>query len=175
MLLTDARGPGRFDAGGDLVTLEEQDRSQWVRMMIDEGIRLVTAALESSAPGPYQVQAAIAAVHAEARTAEETDWPQILALYDVLATNEPGAMVVLNRAVAVAMVHGTDSALGQLAALARDPRMARHHRFHAVRAHLLERAGRVAEAVDAYRLAARLTTSVPEQRCLTDRAERASG
>ncbi|MEP6632411.1 MAG: sigma-70 family RNA polymerase sigma factor [Lapillicoccus sp.] len=172
MLLTDARRAGRLDADGELVTLADQDRSRWDRSLILEGVALVEQALSTSAPGPYQVQAAIAAVHAEAPTAAETDWPQILALYDVLAAHEPGATVRLNRAVAVAMVRGPEAALRDLAALARDPRMARHHRYHAVRAHLLEQAGREVEAHDAYRLAADLATSEPEHRYLAGRAGR---
>ncbi len=175
MLLTDARRASRVDAAGDLVTLEEQDRSQWDRAMVEEGTALVTRALSTSPPGPYQVQAAIAALHAEAPTAADTDWPQILALYNVLVAHEPGAMVSLNRAVAVAMVQGPDRALTELSALARDPRMARHHRYHAVRAHLLDRAGRAAEAADAYRLAVGLTTNEPERRYLAGRAARADG
>ncbi len=172
MLLTDARRAGRLDADGELVTLADQDRSRWDRAAIAEGVALVEQALSTSAPGPYQVQAAIAAVHAEAPSAAATDWPQILALYDVLAAHEPGATVSLNRAVAVAMVRGPEVALGDLAGLARDPRMARHHRYHAVRAHLLEQAGREAEAVDAYRLAADLATSAPERRYLVGQAGR---
>jgi len=174
MLLTDARRAGRVDAAGDVVTLEDQDRSRWDAALVEEGIALVTHALSTSAPGPYQVQAAIAAVHAEAPTADDTDWPQILALYDVLAAREPGAAVTLNRAVAVAMVQGPERGLAELETLARDPRMARHHRYHAVRGHLLDRAGRAAEAADAYRLAARLTTNGPERRYLTARAARAA-
>jgi len=174
MLLTDARRAGRVDAAGDVVTLEDQDRSRWDAALVEEGIALVTHALSTSAPGPYQVQAAIAAVHAEAPTADDTDWPQILALYDVLAAREPGAAVTLNRAVAVAMVQGPERGLAELATLARDPRMARHHRYHAVRGHLLDRAGRAAEAADAYRLAARLTTNGPERRYLTARAAQAA-
>ena len=173
MLLTDARRASRVDGAGDLVPLDEQDRSRWDRTLVEEGTHLVTRALSTSPPGPYQVQAAIASLHADAATAADTDWPQILALYDVLAAHEPGAMVSLNRAVAVAMVLGPHRALTELQALSRDPRMARHHRYHAVRAHLLDRAGRAAEAADAYRLAARLTTNEPERRYLTDRAGRA--
>jgi RNA polymerase sigma factor (sigma-70 family) len=175
MLLTDARRGGRFDATGALVPLAQQDRSRWDRALIAEGTALVEQALTTSPPGPYQVQAAIAALHAEASTADDTDWPQILALYDVLAAHEPGAVVCLNRAVAVAAVRGPDAALGDLAALARDPRMARYHRFHAVRGHLLEEAHREREAVDAYRHAARLTTSEPERRYLLGRADRLGG
>jgi RNA polymerase sigma factor (sigma-70 family) len=172
MLLTDARRGGRFDATGALVPLAEQDRSRWDRALVAEGLALVEQALTTSPPGPYQVQAAIAAVHAEAETADATDWPQILALYDVLAAHEPGAVVRLNRAVAVAAVRGADVALGDVAALARDPRMARYHRFHAVRGHLLEAAHREGEAVEAYGLAARLATSEPERRYRRGRADR---
>ncbi len=172
MLLTDARRVARLDEGDRLVTLPDQDRGRWDRALVDEGVALVEHALTTSAPGPYQVQAAIAAVHAEAASADQTDWPQILALYDVLAAHEPGAVVRLNRAVAVAAVHGPELALAEVAALARDPRMVRYQRFHAVRAHLLEEAGRRQEAVEAYGVAADLATSAPERSHLQERARR---
>lgn len=172
MLLTDAHRDARIGPGGMLVTLDRQDRSRWDRAAIEEGVALATRALRQAPLGPYQVQAAIAAVHAEAPSAEETDWPQILALYGVLERLAPGPMVALNRAAAHAMVHGPRAGLERLDALAGDPRLARHHRLAAVRAHLLERLGEHAAAADAYRAAARATTSLPERRYLEDRAAR---
>ncbi len=165
MLLTDARRAARTQPDGALVPLAEQDRSRWDRGMIAEGVELITATLATAVPGPYQVQAAIAAVHAEAASAQDTDWPQILALYDVLERLAPGPMVTLNRAVAVAMVHGPRAGLDAL-----DHRLAGHHRLYAVRAHLLELAGEREQAVAAYREAARRTTSLPERRYLEARA-----
>ncbi|MEV0826667.1 RNA polymerase sigma factor [Nonomuraea rubra] len=174
MLLTEARRPARTDADGRLIPLAEQDRSLWDRRLIAEGVELVTKALSTTALGPYQVQAAIAAVHDEAATAGETDWPQILALYGVLAGIEDNPMVRLNQAVATAMVKGPRAGLGLLGELAADDRMAGHHRLAAVRAHLLEMDGDAEGAAAAYREAARLTTSLPEQRYLEDRAARLS-
>ncbi|GAA2212146.1 sigma factor-like helix-turn-helix DNA-binding protein [Nonomuraea monospora] len=174
MLLTEARRPARTDAGGRLIPLAEQDRGLWDRRLVAEGVELVTKALSSTAVGPYQLQAAIAAVHDEAPTAEETDWPQILALYGVLAGIEDNPVVRLNQAVATAMVHGPRAGLGVLDELAGDERMAGHHRLAAVRAHLLEMDGDAKGAVAAYREAARLTTSLPEQRYLEERATRLS-
>jgi RNA polymerase sigma factor (sigma-70 family) len=170
MLLTDARRPARTRADGALVPLAEQDRSLWDAGAITEGITLVTAALATAPPGPYQLQAAIAAVHAEAARADDTDWRQILGLYDMLAGLAPGPMVTLNRIVAVAMVHGPDVALAQLDAAAADPALAGHHRVDAIRAHLLDRLGNVDGARTLYRSAARRTLSIPEQRYLLDRA-----
>nr|WP_309240009.1 DUF6596 domain-containing protein [Actinomadura sp. J1-007] len=172
MLLIDARRVARTGPGGALVPLADQDRSRWNRAEIDEGTELVTAALTWSEPGPYQLQAAIAAVHAEARRAEDTDWPQILALYRVLAHLAPNPMVTLNQAVAAGMVHGPRAGLDLLRPLEDDDRTAGHHRLPAVRAHLLEMAGDTGAAREAYRLAARLTTSLPEQRYLETRAAR---
>jgi RNA polymerase sigma factor (sigma-70 family) len=174
MLLTDARRPARTRPDGSLVPLDEQDRTVWNRAAIAEGVDLVTATLASAVPGPYQLQAAIAAVHAEADRAEDTDWRQILGLYDVLAALAPGPMVTLNRIVAVAMVHGPTAALEQLDAAAADPALAGHHRVDAVRAHLLERAGRPDDAREYYRRAAQRTLSIPEQRYLLHRAARGS-
>ncbi|MGD9987826.1 RNA polymerase sigma factor [Pseudonocardia sp.] len=170
MLLTDARRAARADASGALVPLAEQDRSRWDRSMIDEGVALVSAALTRHPPGPYLVQATIAAVHDEAARAQDTDWPQIVALYRVLARVEPNPMVTLNRAVAVAMAEGPDAGLDVLDTLRSDDRMTAHHRWHAVRGHLLEMAGARDEARAAYREAARLTTSLPERRYLESRA-----
>lgn len=172
MLLTDARRAARSDASGALVPLAEQDRSRWDTAMIDEGVALVTDALTWHPPGPYLVQAAIAAVHDEAAHAHDTDWRQIVALYGVLARVEPNPMVTLNRAVAVAMADGPQAGLDVLDTLRSDERMTAHHRLHAVRAHLLEMAGAHAEARAAYREAARLTTSLPERRYLESRAGR---
>jgi RNA polymerase sigma factor (sigma-70 family) len=169
MLLTDARRVARTGEGGALVPLAEQDRSLWDRDAIAEGIVLVEGALASGPLGPYQLQAAIAAVHAEAPDAEATDWPQVLALYGLLERIAPGPTVALNRAVAVGMVEGPAAGLDALDAI---EGMDGHHRLEAVRAHLLEMAGEQGAAHDAYRLAARMTTSVPEQRYLEDRAAR---
>lgn len=168
MLLTDARRPARTSPDGTLVPLTEQDRGRWDRQATDEGTALVTRTLAHGPVGPYQLQAAIAAVHAEAPRAENTDWPQILGLYDLLNTLAPGPMVTLNRVVAVAMVHGAEQGLRQLAEA--DDALAGHHRVAAVRAHLLEMIGDRDAARDAYLLAARLTLSIPEQNYLHSRA-----
>jgi RNA polymerase sigma factor (sigma-70 family) len=174
MLLTDARRPARTRPDGALVPLADQDRARWNAEAIAEGVALITATLPRAQVGPYQLQAAIAAVHAEAATADDTDWAQILALYELLERVGPNPMVTLNRAVAVAMVDGPEAGLDVLAALDDDERMARHHRLDAVRAHLLEMAGDHAAARDMYRSAARGTTSLPEQRYLEKRAARLS-
>ncbi|MBW8486605.1 RNA polymerase sigma factor [Actinomadura parmotrematis] len=170
MLLTDARRAARTGPGGALVPLEDQDRSRWDAAAIAEGAALISDALTWSPPGPYQLQAAIAAVHAEAPSAAGTDWPQILALYRLLSRLAPNPMVTLNEAVAVAMVHGPRAGLAHLEPLAADDRTAGHHRLAAVRAHLHERAGDTAAALADYRTAARLTTSLPERRHLEGRA-----
>jgi RNA polymerase sigma factor (sigma-70 family) len=172
MLLTDARRPARTREDGTLVPLREQDRSRWNADSMAAGIALITRTLATAPVGPYQIQAAIAAVHAEAADVADTDWPQILALYDLLESVAPNPMVTLNRAVAVAMVHGPKAGLAALAALDADGRMAEHHRLDAVRAHMLEMDGDTAGALDAYRRAARLTTSLPEQRYLERQAAR---
>ena len=172
MLLTDARREARTGANGELIPLTEQDRGRWDQAQIAEGVALITAALPRGPVGPYQVQAAINAVHDEALTAEETDWPQLLALYGVLRGMTENPMVALNHAVAFAMVHGPAAALDLLSTLATDKRIAHHHRLHAVRAHLLEMAGRREAAAEEYRRAANRTASVPEQRYLTLRAAR---
>jgi RNA polymerase sigma factor (sigma-70 family) len=174
MLLTDARRPARTRPDGSLVPLDEQDRSRWDAAAIREGVALVSRALSGGPLGPYRLQAAIAAVHAEADRAEDTDWREILALYELLETVAPNPMVTLNRAVAVAMVRGPQAGLELLATLEADDRVAGHHRYFAVRAHLLERAGDL-EAADAdYREAARRTTSLPERRYLEARTSRRS-
>jgi RNA polymerase sigma factor (sigma-70 family) len=172
MLLTDARRTTRSTADGGLVPLAEQDRTRWDRARIAEGVALVSDALAHAAPGPYQLQAAIAAVHVEAERAEETDWRQILVLYRLLRRFDPSPMVVLNEAVALAMVDGPRSGLDLLDVLAADDRMAGHHRLAAVRAHLLEQAGDRDAAREQYALAARRTTSLPEQRYLQARLRR---
>ena len=172
MKLTDARRPARTGPGGALIPLAEQDRSLWDAGAIREGVALVERTLASARLGPYQLQAAIAAIHAEAPRAEDTDWPQILALYELLERVGPNPMVTLNHAVALAMVRGPQAGLELLATLDGDERMARHHRLHAVRAHLLEMAGEADDAREAYREAARRTTSLPEQRYLEARVAR---
>jgi RNA polymerase sigma factor (sigma-70 family) len=169
MLLTDARRPARTGAEGRLVPLAEQDRALWNAEEIAEGLALVGDALSRAPLGPYQLQAAIAAVHAEARDATQTDWRQIVALYRLLervAGSNP--MVKLNEAVAVAMVDGPKAGLALLDGL--DDALAQSHRLEAVRAHLLELDGDAAAARDAYRAAARRTTSLPEQQYLERRA-----
>ncbi|HKZ14690.1 MAG TPA: sigma-70 family RNA polymerase sigma factor [Solirubrobacterales bacterium] len=170
MLLTDARRDARTDDAGDLVPLAEQDRSRWDREQIEEGVALVGAALRRGPTGPYQVQAAIAALHSEATSAEATDWPQILALYRVLDQLDPSPIVTLNRAVAVAMVEGPEAGLDLLASLDGDERLAEHHRLAAVHGHLLEMAGERDAALECFREAARLSTSLPERRYLERRA-----
>ncbi|RZS91772.1 putative RNA polymerase sigma factor [Motilibacter rhizosphaerae] len=170
LLLTDARRDARVDERGELVPLLEQDRSRWDARQIEEGVALLTRTLGTGPVGPYQLQAAIAAVHDEAATAEQTDWPQILALYDVLSRIDPGPVVALNRAVAVAMVHGPRAGLALLGELAGDERLARTHRLDAVRAHLLEQAGEREAAREAYALALRRTRNLQEQRYLAGRA-----
>jgi RNA polymerase sigma factor (sigma-70 family) len=170
MLLTDARRAARTSQDGSLVPLAEQDRGRWKQDSIEEGLALVSDALSRTPLGPYQLQAAIAAVHAEAARAEDTDWPQIVVLYELLELVSPNPMVTLNHAVAVAMVRGPQAGLDLLSALDNDDRIARHHRLHAVRAHLLEMAGDRAAARTSYRTAARCTTSLPEQRYLEGRA-----
>jgi RNA polymerase sigma factor (sigma-70 family) len=171
ILLTEARRDARTGEDGSLIPLAEQDRGRWNRALIAEGVAVISETLpRSDRLGPYQIQAAIAAVHDESATAEDTDWPQILALFQLLESISPGPVVTLNRVVAVAMVHGPDAGLEVLAPLETDERMARHHRLHAVRAHLLEMAGRTADALESYRTAARYATSVPEKRYLEGRA-----
>jgi RNA polymerase sigma factor (sigma-70 family) len=172
MLLTDARRTARMGALGELIPLDKQDRSLWERGEIAEGTALLTLALSKGAVGLYQLQAAIAAVHDEAARAEETDWPQILALYELLQRVSPGPMVTLNHAVAVAMVHGPARALECIQALDSDQRLSGHYRLDAVRGHLFEMLGDLAKAVHHYRAAATKTTSLPEQNYLITRAAR---
>jgi predicted RNA polymerase sigma factor len=172
MLITEARRPVRTRPDGGLMPLAEQDRSRWDRAPLAEGIALIEATMARAPVGPYQLQAAIAAVHAEAERAEDTDWPQIAQLYRVLDVVAPGPMVTLNRAVAVAMVEGPQAGLDLLATLDGDGPLAGHHRVVAVRAHLLEMAGDPAGARAAYQAASRRTTSEPERRYLEERAAR---
>ena len=152
--------------------LAEQNRELWDTAAIARAQELLSATLGTVAVGPYQLQAAIAAVHDEAASAEDTDWPQILALYDVLAQVAPGPMVTLSRAVALAMVTGPKAGLALLGTLDADDRMARTHRLDAVRAHLLEQLGDLTAARECYLRAAKMTASVPEQRYLAMRAAR---
>ena len=172
MLLTDARRHARTDDGGELIPLPEQDRALWDGEQITQGVALISATLPKGMVGPYQLQAAIAAVHDEAPSAADTDWPQILALYDLLAQMSDNPMVALNRAIATAMVHGATKGLEMLDDIARDDRLAKHHRLNAVRAHLLERAGDHTGAVTQYRAAAARTGSLPERNYLLARAAR---
>ena len=172
MLLTDARRGARTGVDGSLVPLAEQDRRRWDQAAIAEGVAIIEATLPVAKPGPYQLQAAIAAVHDEAADARATDWPQILALYDVLAALAPGPMVALNRAVAIAMVRGPVAALAELDAAAADPALSGHHRVDAVRAHLLDELGDRDAAREYYLRAAQRTRSLPERRYLLARATR---
>jgi len=172
MLLTDARRAARSNADGSVVPLDEQQRARWNMAQIEAGVALLTRTLGKVPIGPYQLQAAIAAVHDEAPTASETDWPQILALYEVLEQVSPGPVVTLNRAVALAMVNGPRAGLALLGTLDGDERMAHTHRLDAVRGHLLELAGELVAAREAYQRAARMTASLPEQRYLALRAAR---
>ena len=172
MLLTDSRRGARTTPGGDLIPLDEQDRARWDGGLIAEGTALISAAMAGPALGPYQLQAAIAATHANAAHAEDTDWHQVHALYRILERIAPNPMVTLNRAVALAQTSGPSAGLELLAALDGDPRMAGHHRLHAVRAHLQEQAGDEAAARESYQRAARLTASLAERRYLDSRAAR---
>jgi RNA polymerase sigma factor (sigma-70 family) len=170
MLLTDARRPARATPDGELIPLAEQDRSLWHRDLIAEGDELIMGAVEQGAVGEYQLQAAIAALHDDARRVEDTDWPQILGLYGLLARMTGNPMVTLNQAVAAAMVHGPAAGLAMLEPL--DERMPGHYRLDAVRAHLYEMAGDTDTAITHYRAAANRTTSVPERNYLTTQAAR---
>lgn len=172
MLLTDARRAARTGPNEELISLAKQDRTLWDQAEISEGIELLTAALSKGSIGAYQLQAAIAAVHDEAARAEETDWPQILALYDLLKRVSDNPMVILNHAIAAAMVHGPSKGLDLLSSLDADPRIAGHHRLEAVRAHLLEIAGDHNAAITHYRIAAGRTTSLPERNYLMTQAAR---
>jgi len=175
MLLTDARRAARTGPDEELIPLDKQDRGLWDRVEISEGVELLTAALANGTVGLYQLQAAIAAVHDEAERAEDTDWPQILALYELLKRVSPGPMVALNHAIAAAMVHGPAEGLQLLRALQSDARLASHYRLAAVRAHLLERTGDYEAAVKHYRVAAARTASIPERNYLIMQAARLAG
>jgi RNA polymerase sigma factor (sigma-70 family) len=172
MLLTDARRAARTGPDEELIPLNKQDRTLWDRAEISEGIELITAALSKGSVGLYQLQAAVAAVHDEAARAEDTDWPQILALYQLLKRVSPGPMVTLNHAIATAMVHGPSRGLELLKTLDSDGRLAEHHRLDAVRAHFLEMLGDHESAVKHYRTAAGRTTSIPERNYLMAQAAR---
>lgn len=172
MLLTDARRAARTGPNEELIPLDKQDRSLWDRAEISEGTELLTAALSKGAVGLYQLQAAIAAVHDEAGRAESTDWPQILALYELLRRVSASPMVTLNHAIAAAMVHGPAHGLQLLKALDTDPSLATHYRLDAVRAHLLEKLGDHEAAIEHYRIAAARTTSIPERNYLMAQAAR---
>jgi RNA polymerase sigma factor (sigma-70 family) len=172
MLLTDARRTARTGPDEELIPLDKQDRTLWDRTEISEGIELLTAALSKASVGLYQLQAAIAAVHDEAERVEDTDWPQILALYELLGRVAPGPMVTLNHAIAAAMVHGPAKGLQLLQSLDTDPRLAGHYRLDAVRAHLFEKKGDYESALKHYRIAARRTTSMPERNYLMTQAAR---
>lgn len=174
MLLTDARRAARTGPHGELIPLAQQDRALWDRRQIAEGVALLSAALPKGSVGPYQLQAAIAAVHDEAARAEDTDWPQILALYELLKRMSDNPMVLLNHAVAAAMVHGPRKGLELLRALDSDSRLAERHRLEAVRAHLLEMAGDHVAAITHYRLAAGRAASMPERNYLMMQAARLS-
>ena len=170
MLLTDARRGARTGPDGELIPLAEQDRTLWDRAAIKEGIALITDTLSRGSIGAYQLQAAIAAIHDEAPSADETDWPQILALYGLIKRMSDNPMVALNHAIAAAMVHGPAAGLDLLKALDADQRLAGHHRLDAVRAHLFEMAGDMTSAIAHYHQAAGKTASIPERNYLSTRA-----
>jgi RNA polymerase sigma factor (sigma-70 family) len=172
MLLTDARRDARTGPDGELIPLTEQDRNRWDRRAIAEGVALISDALPRGAVGPYQLQAAIAALHDEASGAQDTDWPQILALYGLLKRMSDNPMVTLNHAIAAAMVHGPRAGLKLLEALDADKRLGGHYRLASVRAHLLEMAGDDQEAIEQYQRAAGRTASIPERNYLNTRAAR---
>ena len=172
MLLTDARRAARTGPEEELIPLTKQDRTLWDQVEISEGIDLLTAALSKGSVGLYQLQAAVAAVHDEAVRSEDTDWPQILALYELLKRVAPSPIVTLNHAIAAAMVHGPSKGLDLLTTLATDARLSGHYRLDAVRAHLLEMAGDCESAVKHYRIAAGGTTSIPERNYLMTQAAR---
>ena len=170
MLLTDARRQARTGPDGELIPLAEQDRTLWDRAAIEEGVALISNALSRGSVGAYQLQAAIAAVHDEAARADDTDWPQILALYGLLKRMSDNPMVALNHAIAAAMVHGPSAGLELLKPLDADSRLAGHYRLDAVRAHLFEMAGDHHAAIAHYRSAAGRTTSIPERNYLAAKA-----
>jgi len=175
MLLTDSRRTARTTTSGDLIPLAEQDRTRWDRTLIDEANSLLVGTMARSPLGPYQLQAAIAATHADAQRAEETNWQQVHVLYKLLERIAPNPMVTLNRAVALAQTSGPEAALEVLTDLDADPRMKNHHRLHAVRAYLLEMSGDMPAAREQYMLAARGTASMTERRYLESRASQLAG
>jgi RNA polymerase sigma-70 factor (ECF subfamily) len=166
MLLQDSRRDARVDARGELVLLTDQDRKRWDQVEIEEGVRLLMQALALGRPGPYQIQAAIAAVHAEARKPDDTDWNEIVALYDRLLALTPSPVVELNRAVAVSMADGPEAGLRLVDEVAAGGRLHRYYLLHSVRAALLRRLDRAAEAADAYRQALALATNPVDRRFL---------
>jgi predicted RNA polymerase sigma factor len=170
MLLTHARAAARQDNDGNLVPLDQQDRAVWDRNAITHGTHLVEQALPAGQIGPFQLQAAIAAVHAQALTAADTDWLQIVVLYRMLERIAPSPTVTLNLAVAIGMAHGPQAGLTALAPLLNASSQRHNHRLHSAHAHLLELAGHTTQARHAFRLAASLTSSIPEQRYLNQRA-----
>lgn len=170
MLLTDARRSARIGSNGEAVPLAEQDRSKWDQQAIAEGTAILTGALSKGEVGPYQIQAAIAAVHDEAARAEDTDWPQILALYGLLKRMSDNPMVALNHAIAVAMVHGPLNGLKRLETLDTDRRLADHYRLDVVRAHLYEMKGDNETAITYFQTAAEKTPSLPERNYLAKKA-----
>jgi predicted RNA polymerase sigma factor len=172
MLLTDARRAARSGPNGELIPLDEQDRSLWDRRLIDEGVALVSRAFSRRSIGAYQLQAAVAAVHDSAAHADDTDWPEILALYGLLEQLSNNPVVALNRAIAAAMVEGPATGLDLLAALDADPRIAGHYRLDAIRGHLYEKSGNNERAVVHYRAAAERTASIPERNYLLTKAAR---
>jgi RNA polymerase sigma factor (sigma-70 family) len=174
MLLTDVRRAARTGPDGELISLAQQDRALWDQQEISEGVALIGAALSQGSVGPYQLQAAISAVHDEAACVEDTDWPQILALYELLKQMSDNPMVILNHAIAAAMVHGPSKGLELIRALDSDSRLTGHHRLDAVRAHLLDMAGDPEKAIVHYRIAAGRTTSIPERNYLMTQAARLS-
>jgi RNA polymerase sigma-70 factor (ECF subfamily) len=174
MLLTDARRPARIAADGSMIRLADQDRTRWDRALIDEGHRLVRACLRRNRPGPFQIQAAIAAVHTDAATAEATDWSQIVALYDQLHAQRTNAVVAMNRAIAIGELRGPAAGLAELESLPPDD-LEEYQPFHAARADLLARAGRADDALAAYGRALGLTTNAAERQFLADRRARLQG
>ncbi len=172
MLLTDARRAARMGSDGELIPLDAQDRTRWNQPQIIEGVALISALLSQGKVGPYQLQAAIAAIHDEARDFASTDWPQILAFYHLLERMSDNPMVALNRAIAASMVHGPDAGLTQLDALAADARIATHYRLDAARAHMYERVGDVTKAAALFRTAAERTASTAERNYLLTKASR---
>jgi predicted RNA polymerase sigma factor len=174
MLLTDARRQARTGPNDELIPLAQQDRALWDRAQIAEGVALLSSVLPKGSVGPYQLQAAVAAVHDDAERPEDTDWPQILALYELLKEMSDNPMVMLNHAIAAAMVHGPREGLKLLDVLQEDGRIAEHYRLDAVRGHLLEMAGDAEEAADCYRAAAGKTVNLPERNYLLMQAARVS-